>query len=94
MLMRNKQLSIKMEMNMLLLNRNVLIEIGAAMAFYGRRFILLVRDGVKLPSNLQGLFEVIYSGETLDANATIKLLEAIKDIKNYELPTSVLEVES
>ena len=34
---------------------NVLIEIGAAMAFYGRRFILLVKDGVKLPSNLQGL---------------------------------------
>jgi predicted nucleotide-binding protein len=41
-----------------LLNPNVLIEIGAAMAFYGRRFILLVREGVKLPSNLQGLFEV------------------------------------
>lgn len=43
-----------------LLNPNVLIEIGAAMAFYGRRFILLVRDGVKLPSNLQGLYEVRY----------------------------------
>jgi len=71
-----------------LLNPNVLIEIGAAMAFYGRRFILLVRDGVKLPSNLQGLYEVRYSGATLDANSTIKLLEAIKDIKNYEIPTS------
>ncbi len=70
-----------------LLNPNVLIEIGAAMAFYGRRFILLVRDGVKLPSNLQGLYEVRYSGETLDAHATIKLLEAIRDIKNYALPT-------
>jgi hypothetical protein len=69
------------------LNPNVLIEIGAAMAFYGRRFILLVRDGVKLPSNLQGLYEVRYSGETLDAGATIRLLEAIKDIKNYALPT-------
>lgn len=70
-----------------LLNPNVLIEIGAAMAFYGRRFILLVRDGVKLPSNLQGLYEVRYAGETLDATETIKLLEAIKDIKNYSLPT-------
>jgi predicted nucleotide-binding protein len=70
-----------------LLNPNVLIEIGAAMAFYGRRFILLVKDGVKLPSNLQGLYEVRYSNDTLDANATIKLLEAIKDIKNYSLPT-------
>jgi len=70
-----------------LLNPNVLIEIGAAMAFYGRRFILLVGEGVKLPSNLQGLYEVHYGGETIDANATIKLLEAIKDIKNYALPT-------
>ncbi len=73
-----------------LLNPNVLIEIGAAMAFYGRRFILLVRDGVKLPSNLQGLYEVRYTNETLDATATIKLLEAIKDIKNYALPTDTL----
>ncbi|WP_428827387.1 TIR domain-containing protein [Azonexus sp. IMCC34842] len=71
-----------------LLNPNVLIEIGAAMAFYGRRFILLVRDGVKLPSNLQGLYEVRYTGDNLDAHATIKLLEAMKDIKNHALPTS------
>jgi predicted nucleotide-binding protein len=71
-----------------LLNPNVLIEIGAAMAFYGRRFILLVREGVKLPSNLQGLYEVRYSGDTLDAASTIKLLEAIKDIKNYEIPSA------
>jgi hypothetical protein len=68
------------------LNPNVLIEIGAAMALYGRRFILLVRDGIKLPSNLQGLFEVRYSGDQLDGNATIKLLEAINDIKNHPLP--------
>ena len=49
-------------------NPNVLIEIGAAMRkIYGRRFILLVRDGVKLPSNLQGLYEVRYSNDSLDA---------------------------
>lgn len=77
-----------------LLNPNVLIEIGAAMAFYGHRFILLVREGVKLPSNLQGLFEVRYSGETLDAVSTIKLLDAIKDIKNYALPSKAGESES
>jgi predicted nucleotide-binding protein len=75
-----------------ILNPNVLIEIGAAMAFYRRRFILLVREGVNLPSNLQGLYEVRYIGETLDATATIKLLEAMKDIKNYPLPTD-LEAE-
>ena len=69
-----------------ILNPNVLIEIGAAMAFYGQRFILLVQEGVKLPSNLQGLYEVRYTGETLDAVSTIRLLEAIKDIKNYKLP--------
>ena len=72
-----------------ILNPNVLIEIGAAMAFYGRRFILLVREGVKMPSNLQGLYEVRYTGDMLDAAATIKLLEAMKDIKNYSLPTDI-----
>lgn len=77
-----------------LLNPNVLIEIGAAMAFYGRRFILLVREGVKLPSNLQGLYEVRYADETLDAHSTIRLLEAIKDIKNYSLPTEAPSGES
>lgn len=68
------------------LNPNVLIEIGAAMALFGRRFILLVREGVKLPSNLQGLFEVRYTGDALDGDATIKLLEAINDIKNHPMP--------
>jgi predicted nucleotide-binding protein len=63
------------------LNPNVLIEIGAAMALYGRRFILLVREGVKLPSNLQGLFEVRYDGDKLDGNATIRLLQAINELK-------------
>lgn len=65
----------------IVLNPNVLIEIGAAMALYGKRFILLVKEGVKLPSNLQGLYEVRYSGEALDGNATIKLLEAINELK-------------
>ena len=69
-----------------MINPNVLIEIGAAMALYGRRFILIVREGVKLPSNLQGLYEVRYSGDTLDGGATIRLLEAINDIKNHPLP--------
>lgn len=68
-----------------MLNANVLIEIGAAMALYGKKFILLVRDGVSLPSNLQGLFEVRYEGDTLDGEATIKLLEAINEMKKIEL---------
>lgn len=58
------------------INGNVLIEIGAAMALYGRNFILLVEDGVKLPSNLQGLYECRYSGDELNMPATMKLLKA------------------
>lgn len=68
------------------LNENVLIEIGAAMALYGERYILLVKEGVKLPSNLQGLFEVRYSGEKLDGNETIKLMSSINDMKTKPLP--------
>lgn len=68
------------------LNPNVLIEIGAAMALFDRRFILLVKNGIALPSNLQGLYEVRYDGRNLDSEATIKLLEAINDIKNHPLP--------
>lgn len=63
------------------LNENVLIEIGAAMALYGRRFILLVREGVSLPSNLQGLFEVRYTADDLGADKTIELLDAISKLK-------------
>jgi len=68
------------------INSNVLIEIGAAMALYGRRFILLVREGVKLPSNLQGLYEVRYQGDSLDGAVTIRLLKAINEMKAVPLP--------
>jgi predicted nucleotide-binding protein len=72
--------------NHVVLNENVLIEIGGAMALYGRRFILVVKEGVTLPSNLQGLYEVRYTGETLDGSVTIKLMEAINDMKKRTLP--------
>lgn len=68
------------------LNPNVLTEIGASQALYGRRFILLVKEGVKLPSNLQGLYEVRYSGDKLDANDAFKLVEAMQDIQNHPIP--------
>ncbi|NRR05925.1 nucleotide-binding protein [Brevibacillus sp. RS1.1] len=63
------------------INDNVLIEIGAAMAFYGQNFILLVQKGVKLPSNLQGLYRCEYEGEKLDYEATMKLLKAFNQFK-------------
>jgi len=63
------------------LNENVLIEIGAAMALYRGNFILLVEKGVTLPSNLQGLYQVRYEGDELGYEATIKLLKAFNDFK-------------
>ena len=64
-----------------ILNGNVLIEIGGAMALYGRRFILLVKDGILLPSNLQGLYEVRYTGDELDGDATLRLPKAFNEFK-------------
>lgn len=61
------------------LNGNVLIEIGAAMALYGRNFVLLVEEGVKLPSNLQGLYECRYQGDELSAATMMKLLKAFNE---------------
>jgi predicted nucleotide-binding protein len=63
-------------------NQNVLIEIGAAMALYNHRFILLVEQGATLPSNLQGLYEVRYVGDKLDYDATMKLLRAFNEFKS------------
>jgi len=63
------------------INENVLIEIGAAMALYGRNFILLVQKGIHLPSNLQGMYLCCYEGEKLDYEATMKLLKAFNEFK-------------
>ena len=57
------------------INENVLIEVGAAIALYRKKFILLVQKGVKLPSNLQGLYRCEYEGEKLDYDSTMKLLK-------------------
>ena len=61
------------------INENVLIEIGAAMALYGNKFVLLVEEGVALPSNLQGLYVCRYEGDELNMSATMKLLKAFND---------------
>jgi hypothetical protein len=55
---------------------DVLIEMVAAMALYGRNFVLLVEEGVELPSNLQALCECRYSGDELNMPATMMLLRA------------------
>ena len=59
------------------LNDNVLIEIGAAMALYGKKIILLVEKGVALPSNLQGLYRCEFEGDRLEYESTMKLLKTI-----------------
>ena len=45
---------------------DVLIEIGAAMALYGREFVLLVEDAIELPPSLRGLREWRYSGGAVE----------------------------
>jgi predicted nucleotide-binding protein len=63
------------------INDNVLIEIGAAMAFYGKKVILLVERGVTLPSNLQGLYRCDFEGDRLDYEATMKLLKTFSQFR-------------
>jgi hypothetical protein len=63
------------------INDNVLIEIGAAMALYGKKVILLVEKGVPLPSNLQGLYRCDFEGDRLEYDATMKLLKTFSQFR-------------
>ncbi len=63
------------------LNENVLIEIGAAIALYDKRVILLCKKGTNLPSNLQGLYRCEYEGNQLDYTATMKLLKTMQELR-------------
>jgi predicted nucleotide-binding protein len=60
------------------LNDNVLIEIGAAMALYGKKVILVVERGVRLPSNLQGLYRCYLNGDRLDLKSEAKLRKTLR----------------
>jgi hypothetical protein len=68
-----------------IINENVLIEIGAAIALYGKKFILLCESSLKLPSNLQGLYRCNYEGKELSYDATMKLLKAFNDFRNLKI---------
>ncbi len=63
------------------INGNVLIEIGAAIALYGKKVILLCQKGIALPSNLQGLYRCEYEGGQLDYSATMKLLKTFNEFR-------------
>jgi hypothetical protein len=69
---------------------DILIEIGAAIALFGRNFILLVNEGVTLPATLRGPCECRYSGEELDMPATMALLNAFNDFTRR----AILKLES
>jgi predicted nucleotide-binding protein len=55
---------------------DVLVEIGAAMALYGREFVVLVEDAVELPPYLRGLREFRYGGEASNMPAMTRLVRA------------------
>jgi predicted nucleotide-binding protein len=63
------------------INDNVLIEIGAAMALYGKKVVLLVEKGLNLPSNLQGLYRCDFDGDRLEYDATMKLLKTFSQFR-------------
>ena len=63
-----------------------LIEIGAAMAVYGKKIILLVEKGVSLPSNLQGLYRCEFEGDKLEYDSPMKLLKTFSQFRYFIAP--------
>lgn len=65
------------------INKNVLIEIGAAFLQYNKKVILLVdkRIGNKLPSNLHGLYRSEYQGDELSFDTAMKLQKALTEFR-------------
>lgn len=65
----------------LLLNENVLIEIGAAFVLYERRVILLWDKRLSVPSNLQGLYRCEFEGDELSWASGMKLMKGVQNFK-------------
>lgn len=63
------------------LNESVLFEIGAAIALYRKKVVLLCKKGTTLPSNLQGLYRCEYEGNQLDYTATMKILKTLQELR-------------
>jgi predicted nucleotide-binding protein len=62
---------------------DVLIEIGAAMALYGREFVLLVEDAIELPPSLRGLREWRYSADASKMPGMMQLLRAFSSFAQW-----------
>lgn len=64
------------------LKEDVLVEIGAAFVFYDRRVVLLWDASVPVPANLQNLSRCLFDGGALTWETGVKLLKAIKELKD------------
>jgi predicted nucleotide-binding protein len=73
---------------------DVLIEIGAAMALYGREFVLLVEDAIELPPSLRGLREWRYSADASKMPGMMQLLRAFSSFAQWpsDGPSAVADV--
>lgn len=71
----------KLENGRYSVNKNVLIEIGAAFVLYDRKVVLVIDRRVDLPSNLQGLYKCEYEGSELSWEAGVKLQKAITEFR-------------
>jgi len=63
------------------INNNVLIEVGAAFVLYDQKVVLLWEKGLKVPSNLQGLYRCDFEGGQLSFAVGTKLAKAVKGFR-------------
>lgn len=61
-------------------DENLLVEIGAAIALYGKNLVLLYKKGSLLPANLKGLARCEYEGNQLDYTSILQLLQILRDL--------------
>ena len=64
------------------LNEQVLIEIGAALAFYNDRVVLLRDKRIQLPAILKDIRSCKFDGNDLTWDAGMQLMKTIVDLKN------------
>jgi predicted nucleotide-binding protein len=64
------------------INRNVLIEIGAAFVLYEKKVVLVWDSRLDVPSNLQGLYRCEFEGDELSWSAGMRLMKAVNKFKD------------
>ncbi|HVF48497.1 MAG TPA: TIR domain-containing protein [Pyrinomonadaceae bacterium] len=66
-----------------IVNKNLLVEIGAAFVLYDRRVALLWDERLPLPCNLRGLQHFEFADNALTWDVGVRLLKAIKDFQEH-----------